>query len=69
MTRVKLDVLDLASIVLIVAVTSLAIWVGTAGPTTPIPIHFNLAGEADGWAPRGQVAWMIGGLGVVEELL
>jgi len=65
MTRLKPDALDLASIVLIVAVASLAIWVGTAGPTTPIPIHFNLAGEADGWAPRGQVAWMIGGLGVV----
>ena len=65
MTRVKPDALDLASIVLIVAVASLAIWIGTAGPTTPIPIHFNLAGEADGWAPRGQVAWMIGGLGVV----
>lgn len=65
MTRVKPDALDLASIVLIVAVASLAIWVGTAGPTTPIPIHFNLAGEADGWAPRGQGAWMIGGLGVV----
>ncbi|MFY0398122.1 MULTISPECIES: SdpI family protein [Brevundimonas] len=64
MTRVKLDALDLASIILIGAVASLAIWVGTAGPTTPIPIHFNLAGEADGWAPRGQVAWMIGGLGV-----
>ncbi|HAD84122.1 MAG TPA: hypothetical protein DCG71_04700 [Brevundimonas sp.] len=65
MTRLKPDALDLASIILIGVVASLAIWVGTAGPTTPIPIHFNLAGEADGWAPRGQVAWMIGGLGVV----
>ena len=65
MTKMKPDALDLASIVLIVAAASLAMWVGTAGPTTPIPIHFNLAGEADGWAPRGQVAWMIGGLGVI----
>lgn len=65
MNRLKLDALDLASIILVGAVASLAIWVGVAGPTTPIPIHFNLAGEADGWAPRGQVAWMVGALGVI----
>lgn len=57
--------LDAASIALTAAILSLAVWIGIAGPTTPLPIHFNLAGEADGWAPREQVAWMVGLLAIV----
>lgn len=68
MTTYRPSGLDAASIALTAAILALAVWIGTAGPTTPIPIHFNLAGEADGWAPRQQVAWMVAALAVVAAV-
>lgn len=65
MERRRLDGLDLASVAVVAGMAGLALWVAVAGPTTPIPIHFNLAGQADDWAPRGQVGAMLGGLAAV----
>lgn len=57
--------LDAASIAMVAAVVALALWVANHGPTGPIPVHYDLSGQADGWAPRSQVGWMLGGLAAV----
>lgn len=61
--------LDAASIALIAAIVALALWIGLHGPETPIAVHYNLAGEADGWAPRGPMALMIGSMAVVAGIV
>ena len=32
------------------------------GPAAPIPVHFNLAGDADRWSGRGEAALVLAGL-------
>ena len=39
---------------------ALALYVAQFGPTSPIPMHFDLAGEVDRWGTRGEAAFVIG---------
>jgi len=52
----RLSLLDVATIVMTTVIATLAFWIAVAGPGEPIPVHFNVQGEADRWAPRGEVA-------------
>ena len=46
------------------AVLGLYIW--QFGPTTPIPMHFNLAGDVDRWGGRTEAALVIAGMAAVS---
>lgn len=45
---------------------ALGLYVWRFGPTTPIPMNFDLAGDVDRWGSRGEVALVIGGMAAVS---
>jgi uncharacterized membrane protein len=57
-----MDWLDAASILGIGAMTAAALSVWRLGPTGPMPMHFNLAGEVDRWGDRTEMALVMGGI-------
>lgn len=59
MTRSS-STLTLATFGVFAAMAGTGLVISIVGPTNPIPVHFDLAGTADGWADRSQV-----GIGLV----
>lgn len=57
--------LTLATFGVFAAMAGTGLLISIAGPTAPIPVHFNLAGAADGWADRSQVG---GGLALLAAI-
>jgi len=41
-------------------------WIALKGPTTPIPMHFDLNGQANRFGDRNELALVLGGLGVLN---
>ncbi|MGO4689082.1 SdpI family protein [Brevundimonas sp. 2YAF1] len=63
-----LSLIDIASIVVTAAIAGAAAWVFLAGPTGPIPLHFNAQGVADRFGGRGELAaslLLIAGVGAL----
>ena len=56
----RLNLLDLATIVAVLALGAAAVWVLFYGPTEPIPMHFNWRGEPDRWGDRTEAGLLIG---------
>ena len=56
-----LSLLDVATIVMVTVIASLALWIALAGPSGAIPVHFDINGTPDRWADRDEVAGIIGG--------
>ena len=53
------------------AQVALAVYIARFGPTSPIPMHFDLAGQVDRWGTRSETAFVIGlmaGLSAVAAL-
>lgn len=44
----------------------LGLYIWQFGPTTPIPMHFNLAGDVDRWGGRTEAALVIAGMAAVS---
>lgn len=57
--RKSLSALDAATVGLALIVGGLGVWTVLAGPTELLPIHYNAAGEADGWGTREQVGGLL----------
>lgn len=55
MTDRRLTLLDAATAVVATAIMALAIWTLTAGPTTPVPMHFGLDGQPDRFGDRNEL--------------
>lgn len=64
-TNTGLRLIDLASIAVVTAILGAAIVVWQAGPTGPMPMHFNARGQVDRWGGRAEMAALIGAMGVV----
>lgn len=45
---------------------ALGLYVWRFGPTTPIPMHFDLAGQVDRWGDRTEAALVIAAMGAVS---
>ncbi|MFT4955622.1 MAG: putative membrane protein [Brevundimonas sp.] len=60
----RLNLLDLATIVAVLALGAAAVWVLFYGPTDPIPMHFNWRGEPDRWGDRTEAGLLIGFMAV-----
>lgn len=58
--RHRLSLMDIATIVLTVVISAVAVWIALRGPTGPIPVHFGIDGQPDRWGPRSEVAGVIG---------
>ena len=43
----------------IAGLVALAVWVLTAGPTTPLPMHFDIHGQPDRWGDRSELSSVI----------
>ena len=56
----RLNLLDLATLIAVLALGSAAIWVLFYGSTEPIPMHFNWRGEPDRWGDRTEAGLLIG---------
>jgi len=61
--------LDLATYGISILIIGTGLGVLVAGPDALMPVHWNLHGDADGWAGRELVGLMIVALGLVNLLL
>lgn len=46
-----------------------AAWIALKGPTTPIPVHFDLSGKADRFGSRYELAGVLAFLGVLNVIV
>ena len=60
MTIPRFTVLDALTALTVVALIALAIGVQVAGPTTPLPMHFDIHGQPDRWGDRSELSSVIG---------
>lgn len=61
--------LDAATFGLAAMTAALGVWTLIAGPTDPLPVHWNASGEADRWGGREMIGWMLVGLGALTAVL
>jgi len=59
------DVLDAAALAVAVGGCAFAAWIWFNGPTTPIPMHMDLAGNVDRWGDRREAGLVLGGATLV----
>lgn len=64
-TSTGLRLIDLVSIAVVTAILAAAIVVWQAGPTGPMPMHFNAAGQVDRWGDRNEMAGVIAMIGLL----
>ena len=57
-----------AAIVSLLILTGAA-WIAVYGPETPIPVHFDAAGQADRYGSRYELAAVLGGLALLNLLV
>lgn len=57
--------IDLTSIAVVTGIAGAALVVWRAGPTGPIPLHFNAAGQVDRWGDRTEMALVIAAMAVL----
>jgi uncharacterized membrane protein len=67
--RKSLSALDAATLGLTLIVGGLGLWTVFAGPTELLPVHWNAAGEADGWGPREHVGGLLIGMAALTLAL
>lgn len=61
--------LNAATVGLALIVAGLGVWTIFAGPTELLPVHYNAAGQADGWGAREQVGGLLFGLAALTLVL
>ena len=59
MTKTRFTTLDAFTALTIVGLTTLAIGIAVAGPTGPVPMHFDIHGQVDRWGDRSELAGLI----------
>lgn len=69
MTSRRLTLLDAATTIVSAAILALAVWVALAGPTGPIPMHFNVNNQPDRWGDRNELAILLLAMAGMAALL
>ncbi|MET4685088.1 SdpI family protein [Brevundimonas faecalis] len=59
MTMPRFTVLDALTVLTVVGLIAVAVAVQVAGPTTPLPMHFDIHGRPDRWGDRSELAGVI----------
>lgn len=65
----SISLIDRLAIAVSVLIFIAAAWIALKGPTTPIPLHFNIQGEADRFGSRYELAMIFAGLGVLNLIV
>jgi uncharacterized membrane protein len=60
--RTGFSAIDIAVLLVGLAIAAIAIWIARYGPLGPIPIHYDWTGVPDQMGDRGDIALMMGGL-------
>ena len=68
MIKTRFTVLDALTALTVVGLAALAIGVQVAGPTTPLPMHFDIHGQPDRWGDRSELASLIGFMAVMAAI-
>lgn len=68
-TSHRASMLDGVALISAVAQGAFALNVWLNGPTGPLPVHFDLAGQVDRWGDRNEVALTLGGLAILGFLI
>lgn len=64
--RQQVSLLDVATLVLTVVLSAVAVWIAIRGPTGQIPVHFGIDGQPDRWGPRSEVAAVVGLMALIS---
>lgn len=68
MTKTRFTVLDAFTALTVVGLIAIAIWVQVAGPSTPLPMHFDIHGQPDRWGDRSELAGVIAFMAVLAAI-
>jgi len=60
---------DTAAAIVSLLILTGAVWIAIYGPETPIPVHFDAAGQADRYGSRYEVAAVLAGLALLNLLV
>ena len=60
---------DTAAAIVTLLILTGAVWIALYGPETPIPVHFDAAGQADRYGSRYELAATLGGLALLNLLV
>lgn len=64
-TNAGLRPIDLVTIAVVTAILGAALVIWRAGPSGPVPMHFNAAGQVDRWGDRSEMAGLIATMGLL----
>ncbi len=65
----KLTLADTVAAIVSLLILTGAAWIAIYGPETPIPVHFDAAGQADRYGSRYEVAAVLAGLALLNLLV
>lgn len=68
MTKTRFTVLDALTALTIGGLAALAIGIQVAGPTVPLPMHFDIHGQPDRWGDRSELAGVIAFMAVMAAI-
>ncbi|KQS53923.1 hypothetical protein ASG17_13280 [Brevundimonas sp. Leaf363] len=68
MTDHRFTLLDALTAVLIAGLAAAAAWIAVAGPSGPVPMHFDAAMQPDRWGDRSELAMLIGFMAVMTAV-
>lgn len=64
----RLSLLDYLTVAVFAVQAAFALYIAVAGPTTPMPMHWNSEWQVDRWGTRVEFATFIGGMTVIGFL-
>lgn len=65
----KLTLADTVAAIVSLLILTGAAWIAIYGPETPIPVHFDAAGQANRYGSRYEVSAVLAGLGLLNLLV
>jgi uncharacterized membrane protein len=68
MIKTRFTVLDALTALTVVGLAAVAIGVQVAGPTVPLPMHFDIHGQADRWGNRSELAGVVAFMAVMAAI-
>ncbi|RZJ96132.1 MAG: hypothetical protein EON88_08465, partial [Brevundimonas sp.] len=68
MTDRRFTLLDALTAVLVAGLLAAAVWIAVAGPSGPVPMHFDAEFRPDRWGDRSELALLIGLMAVISAV-
>lgn len=68
MIKTRFTALDALTVLTVAGLAALAIGIQVAGPTIPLPMHFDIHGQPDRWGDRSELAGVIAFMAVMAAI-